>query len=286
MPFEQTQGPGEENFFSGEFGLLCLDAPYFSTLGLRYPRKLGPVLQRLYDLRLRITRAPAQIAAAAARAPSRQKILIVGVEVASRPAWMARVVQRLSASRHEITVATKDVDGTPRLANLNLLLASHEPMAFDWIIVVDDDVELPEGFTDNFIFLMDHFGFSIGQPAHNLVSHASYLINLRHWGTIARQTGYVEVGPLVALRRETFAALLPFPEIGMGWGVDVHWSYLAKRNGWRQGVVDALPIRHVNPVGASYNSGEARRQATEFVATHGGLPRREALRTIRSFKRL
>lgn len=285
MSFQENCKINEDNFFSGDFGLLSSSAPFFSTLALRYPRKLGPFLEKLYDLRLNVVRAPSRIAAMAARQPPRQKILVVGVEVESRPEWMARVTAMLSTSRHEIIIKTKPVDGKARLSNLNILLAAHDLLDFDWVIVTDDDVEVPSNFIDNFIFLMNYFDFFIGQPAHKMVSHASYFVNRRHWGAIARQTGYVEVGPLVALRRETFPALLPFPEIGMGWGLDVHWSYLAKKNNWRLGVIDALPIRHLNPVGSSYDSMQARLEAAEFLESNGGLSRKETLRTLRSFKR-
>ena len=39
-----------------------------------------------------------------------------------------------------------------------------------------------------------------------------------------RETAFVEIGPVTAFHRDTFATLLPFPDVGMGWGLDVHWA--------------------------------------------------------------
>ena len=50
------------------------------------------------------------------------------------------------------------------------------------------------------------------------------------------------------------SALLPFPPLRFGWGLDQHWSALALEHGWRIGVVDATPIRHgLRRIAASYD---------------------------------
>ena len=193
---------------------------------------------------------------------------------------------KLAASRHEIVIRVKEVGGKLRVPNLNELLLSEDWTGFDWIITVDDDVELPDGFMDSFIFLMERFGLMIAQPAHNLVSYASFEVNRRAWGTLARRTGFVEVGPLTAFHRSIAPQVLPFPDVGMGHGLDVHWAFLADRHGWPIGVIDALPLRHLRPVGTTYDSAPIRREALRFIAERGGLPRRLALRTLESFRTL
>ncbi len=42
-----------------------------------------------------------------------------------------------------------------KFENLNALLAAHPPDGFDWLLVVDDDVALPRGFLDRFLFLAE-----------------------------------------------------------------------------------------------------------------------------------
>ncbi len=37
-----------------------------------------------------------------------------------------------------------------------------------------------------------------------------------------------------ALRATTFDTLLPFPQLHFGWGLDLHWSAVARAHGWRR----------------------------------------------------
>jgi hypothetical protein len=101
-----------------------------------------------------------------------------------------------------------------------------------------------------------------------------------------RETAFVEIGPVTALHRETFAALLPFPPLRMGWGLDAHWSALAREHGWRIGVVDVLPIAHrAAPAAASYSRAEAVAEARSFLAEHPYLPASELQRTLAVHRR-
>ena len=105
------------------------------------------------------------------------------------------------------------------------------------MLVVDDDVVLPRGFLDRLLFLAERFDLQLVQPAHRARSHAAWRVTRRRAGTVARQTPFVEIGPVTAFARTTFATLLPFPDVRMGWGLDLHWAALARRHGWRCGVI-------------------------------------------------
>jgi hypothetical protein len=74
--------------------------------------------------------------------------------------------------------------------------------------------------------------------------------------------------------------LVPFPALQMGWGLDVHWSAVARQHGWRIGVVDATPILHVNPAAEGYPREAAIAEAGAFL---DGRPyvRRDEVRTLR-----
>ena len=53
----------------------------------------------------------------------------------------------------------------------------------------------------------------------------------------------------------------------MGWGLDVHWAALARREGWRCGVTDAVSIRHLAaPAAAGYPREAAVAEARSFLA--------------------
>jgi len=77
------------------------------------------------------------------------------------------------------------------------------------------------------------------------------------------------------------AEFVPFPPLRYGWGLDVHWSALARERGWRLGVVDALPVRHdAVPVASGYSREAAAAEAREFLRDRPYVPAAEAQRTL------
>jgi hypothetical protein len=80
-----------------------------------------------------------------------------------------------------------------------------------------------------------------------------------------RRTRFVEIGPVTALHRDTFGVLLPFPELRMGWGLDLHWGAVAEEHGWPLGVVDATPVRHLAPSGSASGHADPIAEARAFL---------------------
>ncbi len=137
----------------------------------------------------------------------------------------------------------------------------------DWLLVIDDDVELPRGFLDRFLFLCERFSLALAQPAHRLDSHAAWPVTRRRRERRARHALRGD-RPGDGVRQSTFAVLLPFPELRMGWGLDVHWAALAREHGWRCGVVDAVSIRHrAAPAAAAYGREAASPRRARSCAT-------------------
>jgi hypothetical protein len=151
----------------------------------------------------------------------------------------------------------------------------------DWLVVLDDDVGLPHGFLDAFIFLAERFDLAIAQPAHRRYSHAAWDVTRRRRRSVVRETAFVEIGPVVAFHARTFSTLLPFPPLRTGWGLDAHWSALAAERGWRIGVVDATAVEHVlRPVAASYDATDAIEEARAFLDGRPYIRSGEAGRTL------
>jgi len=138
---------------------------------------------------------------------------------------------------------------------------------------------LPPHFLDRFLTAAQRANLKLAQPAHRLHSHTGWRVTRRKLGATVRETNFVEIGPLTAFRRETFGVLVPFPDVKMGWGLDVHWSALAAQHGWPIGVVDATPILHLNPAAESYPRAEAIAEAEAFL---DGRPyvKRQEIRTL------
>jgi hypothetical protein len=96
-----------------------------------------------------------------------------------------------------------------------------------------------------------------------------------------RETAFVEIGPVFALRSTTFETLLPFPPLRMGWGLDAHWSAVARERGWRLGVIDATPVGHdLRPIAGSYDRGAAIAEARDFLAGRPYVAAADAQRTL------
>jgi hypothetical protein len=90
----------------------------------------------------------------------------------------------------------------------------------------------------------------------------------------------VEIGPVTALHADAFEALLPFPDLRMGWGLDARWSALAAERGLRLGIVDATPVRHEQPVAAAYPRDAAMAEAERFLDGRAYVTREQAGETL------
>ena len=266
-PAPPPAGPGVDDFLSGASGTVG-----GARGGLRRARDAW------LDAREALSGRRARLARAAARTPARRRVLVLGVE---RPGLIMDAARaELARSRHEVEVHTAPPGDRGKFENINALLRAHPPDGFDWLIVLDDDVALPGGFLDRFLHVVEAAGLRLAQPAHRLHSHAAWPITRRVAGVAARETTFVEIGPLTAFHRDTHAALLPFPELRMGWGLDAHWAAVAREHGWKIGIVDATPVGHtLAPVGAGYGHQAAVAEARAFLRDRPYV-RREDVRTL------
>jgi GT2 family glycosyltransferase len=224
---------------------------------------------------------------AARHEPPLRRVLALGVERPERRALARAIRGELERSRHDVELHTCAPTGKGKFENLDALLAAHPPDGYDWLLVVDDDVELPRGFLDRLLFLCERFALDLAQPAHRRDSHAAWRVTCRHAGSLVRETPFVEIGPVTVFARRTFSTLLPFPPLRMGWGLDLHWAALAREHGWRCGVVDALAIGHrVAPAADAYSRAAAVAEARAFLAEHPYVKAHEAQRTLTTHRRL
>ena len=228
---------------------------------------------------------PVRLRRAAAHVPAR-RVLALAVERDDAPNVLPRARRELERSRHEVTFAATSAADRGKWENVDRLLREHPAAGHDWLLVVDDDVVLPHGFLDVFVFLAERFELRIAQPAHRARSHASWRVTRRRPGSVVRQTAFVESGPVVGFHALTFESLLPFPPLRAGWGIDAHWSAVARDRGWRLGVVDALGVRHgMRRIAASYDREEAIAEGRHFLASRPYVPASEAQRTLAVHRR-
>jgi hypothetical protein len=255
------------------------DAGHVTNPRRRAKRALGDAAFEAID---RLSGVRRRADALAAAAPPR-RVLVAGIY---RPG-AALSLDPLRSDRHAVSFALGATGSAePRLAeqtvatelrggkfeNLRAVLAASEA-DFDWLLVVDDDVRLPPRFLDRFLGVCERFGFELAQPAQSQRSHSAWRVTRRRPASLARETRFVEIGPVTGFGRHAAAELLPFPELRFGWGLDLHWAALAAERGWRLGVVDATPVRHESAtVGSAYPVDDARAEAARFLADRPHLP--------------
>jgi GT2 family glycosyltransferase len=217
--------------------------------------------------------------------PPRRRVLALSIVRPAHERLAGQMRVELLGSRHDVELHTSPAGELGKFENLNALLAERvggsSIPGHDWLLVLDDDVELPRGFLDRFLFLCERFSLQLAQPAHRLSSHAAWPVTRRVPRSVARETRFVEIGPVTAFAKATFRELLPFPALRMGWGLDAHWAALASEKGWRCGVVDAVSIRHrATPAAASYSREQAVQEARRFLAGRPYLNARESQRVL------
>lgn len=238
-------------------------------------------LDRIYDSRLQRNGSSARIAEESAQMPARN-VLLAAVDVPERRMALDALFATLSETRHHVTaVRARLQPGRGKFENIGDALAGITLDDFDWLLIVDDDVALPARFLDRFLYLSEHFHFVISQPAHRFWSFTTWPVTRRAFQTLARQTRFVECGPVTAFHRSVFTDVVPFPPSRWGWGLDFLWAESAMRRNLAIGVVDALPMRHTRPVGGGYSVELARETMRAFLQQQGVTrPRRDYMVTV------
>jgi hypothetical protein len=215
----------------------------------------------------------------AARSGPARNVLVVGVEVPGREADLQHVSRRIMAgTHHRVTLSTVPMKPQGKFDNINEALQGSDLQHYEWLLVIDDDVSIPDDFLDLILQFATRHDLKLAQPAHCYRSYSTYAVTERRMGSLVRQTAFVEIGPVTLLHRDTFAELLPFPSLRWAWGLDFLWADIAKRHGWRIGVIDAVPVQHLRPVAKTYSDQAARQEGFDFLKSRGlGMTRDDML---------
>ena len=269
MSTTAVRGPEPSQFLSGSRG----------DPGGRAKQLALRLADRVLDAQ--VARAADRLDELAAAAPERD-VLVLSV-YRGDGGLLPAAVEDLRDSRHRVRFALGAMDeraeplaehtAAERMAggkfeNLNTLLDRYKTaMGYDWVLVVDDDVELPARFLDRMVGVAERHDLALAQPAQSLASHAAWPVTRRRRGALLRESRFVEIGPVTLFRRDALEALAPFPPLRYGWGLDLHWAAVAEERGWRLGIVDALAVRHeAGRVAGTYSSQEAIDEARAFLA--------------------
>jgi hypothetical protein len=181
-----------------------------------------------------------------------------------RTAWWA-----LDGSDPSLAAVTVGEGPGLKLPLLNEALARPGGGMTAWTVVADDDVRFIRGDVVRFVRRAERAGFDLAQPARARGTHLSHGITAALRFSRARETTFVESGPLWTVGPRFRDRVLPFPaERGMGWGVEIDW-YDLRGEGCRLGVVDDVQVEHLGRTAEHYNDTEIRRQMLEELDAHG-----------------
>lgn len=205
------------------------------------------------------------------------------VEVEQR--WICMSGQAPTKEVAAVTVRRLD-DNVPKWQLVNELITAEDLDRFDYFVICDDDVLLGTHFVDNFIAEQQSLEFALAQPARTWRSFTDHSIVRRRLFTRARQTNFVEIGPVVSFRRDFLKAVYPFSlESPMGWGYDFTWPITARELGAPIGIIDRVPVDHsLRPPGALYDAQRHLDLMNSYLANRAHVSWTEAARTIRTFR--
>lgn len=183
----------------------------------------------------------------------------------------------------DLAWATLGSGAGTRFGHLNRLVDGIP--ADHWVVVCDDDVTLQRRGLASFLALSARLGLQLSQPAHSRRgSHWSYRITRRHLLRAGRETTFVEIGPVLAISPDGRHLVLPFEDVGMGWGAELGW-YDLQQQGLRLGIIDVTPMRHLGKVGAGYDSTDERARMQVMLEDRGLRRWQDFQKNLHSYRR-
>lgn len=156
-----------------------------------------------------------------------------------------------------------------RFANFNRLYQVRPVREGSWTIFADDDVIFTKGNLTQTVSLMRAAGFSLAQPGHSVLSWWTNLFNVARPFLYARETNYVEQGPILVADPAFTREIMPLPEnVGMGWGIEAEW-YRVKKDRYRVGIIDACRMAHWDRNATTYDATPELKSMEERLANSG-----------------
>jgi hypothetical protein len=145
--------------------------------------------------------------------PAKARVLVIGVYLADKPNNRRQITLELSSSTHyEVTqrwMALGRQPSTPSLCKitaesfpqlrpkvplLNRLLSREDLSAFEFVMLIDDDISLPPQFVDRYLSIQTRSDFCLAQPARTSTSIIEHAVVEQRPGCLGRQTLFVESG--------------------------------------------------------------------------------------------
>lgn len=138
-----------------------------------------------------------------------------------------------------------------------------------WWVISDDDVRLPRGGVSRLAGVAQRGGLDVAGAAHAPGSEWNHSFTLARPLSVVRLGRFVETGPVLVLSPRAQRTLLPLPEGSLaGWGMEAYWSSQTQP-GLRSGLVDAVAVDHLVPMGGSYDATAEWERCRAFTRRFG-----------------
>ena len=233
----------------------------------------------------------------------RPRVLVAGVYVGNKKNTIEHLVTTYGRSQHVDVeqrwfrmmsgpLASSKVDRVttltcesyvPKWMALSELVGPKPWKDFDYVLFSDDDIWIGDGFLDRLIGYQQSFDFALAQPARTWRSFTDWKIVRRRLGVKARETNFVETGPIVSMDGRFLQRVMPFSnESPMGWGYDLVWPIVARQNGLHIGIIDAVPACHsLRSRGELYRFQDEIGRMANYLATREHIHNFEVLNVYR-----
>jgi GT2 family glycosyltransferase len=194
----------------------------------------------------------------------KSKVLVVGVYLASKENNVDDIVTIISRTKlfnvtqrwvalggepptKRVAAVTEEIlyKNVPKFKIINNIINQENLDKYEYVLITDDDVIMPIDFLDQYLGLQSEVGFALAQPARTNNSYIDHPIVGQHPGLRARQTRFVEIGPVVSFHKSIYNKIFPFDLTSpMGWGYENVWAYELERYNMTMGIIDNTPVDH------------------------------------------
>jgi len=234
----------------------------------------------------------------------KNNVLVVGVYLIDKPNYAEKITHSLMQTRrwnldiHWAAIGQgvlpdvmkpftrfKTSQKIQKFVLINRLLASVDMDQYRYVLVTDDDIELPDGFLDRYLACQEMYDLALAQPARTHDSFVDHRFVSQLLGVAARRTRFVEIGPVFSIRHDAFSTLIPFEEgAPMGWGLDFIWPLLLEAVGMNLGIIDMTPVKHRLRKSVSfYNHGQTEFAMKRFLKQREHLTPSEVFVALQTF---
>ncbi|WP_456684559.1 DUF707 domain-containing protein [Bradyrhizobium sp. P5_C11_2] len=157
---------------------------------------------------------------------------------------------------------------TRKYQSLHKLLYPGSPLLhYDYVAFPDDDIQMSWRDINHMFEIARCHNLALCQPAVHPASFFSHQITVQQADKRLRFTNFVEVMFPIFSRSALGRCQGSFLLSGSSWGLDQLWPRLLGGHRYQIGIIDAVAVKHMRPVGNSYDIAGAFADKHRLIQT-------------------